>query len=134
MTLVEQLAEQQRKTAARAIAEMERAHQAEAQTWEQRRESGRAWAYQRAGLPVPPEAPDGVIGRVRVLLAAKDPWDTIPVAKADLAELVEMAQELVVARRNIASEWLYGAWKHRAQVAEAELERLRSAPDQARNL
>jgi hypothetical protein len=90
MTIGEQLAAQQRATAARAIAEMERAHRAE--TWEQRREKGRAWAYQRAGLPVPPDdATDDVIGRARALLAARDPWDTIPIAKADLATLLAIA-------------------------------------------
>ena len=92
MTIGEQLAAQQRKTAERAIAEMERAHRAEAQTWEQRREKGRAWAYQRAGLPVPPDdATDSVIDRARALLAARDPWDTIPISKADLATLLALA-------------------------------------------
>ena len=42
MTIGEKLAAQQRATAARALAEMERAHRAETQTWEQRREAGRA--------------------------------------------------------------------------------------------
>ena len=91
MTIGEQLAEQQRETAQRALAEMERAHRAEAQTWEQRRAAGRAWAYQRAGLSVPPEEPS-VIARARALINARDPWDTIPVAKADLAELVALAE------------------------------------------
>jgi hypothetical protein len=92
MTIGEQLAAQQCETAARALAEMERAHRIEAQTWEQRREAGRAWAYQRAGVPVPAgDAPDGAIARAKALLAAREPWDTIPIAKADLAELVRLA-------------------------------------------
>ena len=92
MTVGEKLAAQQRETAARALAEMERAHCAEAMTWEQRRAAGRAWAYQRAGQPVPAgDATDGVLARARALLAAKDPWDTIPIAKTDLAELVTLA-------------------------------------------
>ena len=92
MTIGDQLAAQQRETAARALAEMERAHKIEAeQTWEQRRAAGRAWAYQRAGLPVPAET-DGALTRARALLAAKDPWDTIPIYKADLAELVALAE------------------------------------------
>ena len=85
----EKLAAQQRATAARALAAMERAHLAE--RWERQREAERAWAYFRAGQPVPDEMP--ALTRARAILSAKDPWDTIPIAKADLAELVAIAEK-----------------------------------------
>ena len=77
-------AEQQRKTAALAALDgMDMAHRAE--TWERDLDAGKAWAY--AGARV-----DGVIARARALLAGKDPWETAPIRKADLAELVRRAE------------------------------------------
>ena len=43
-------------------------------------------------------------------------------------ELERLRTENEQLKRNIASQWLYGAWKHRAQVAEAELAKLRASP------
>ena len=63
----EKLAAQQRATAARALAAMERAHLAE--RWERQREAERAWAYFRAGQPVPDEMP--ALTRARAILSAK---------------------------------------------------------------
>ncbi len=77
----ERLGAQQRERQAAAAAD-----------WERRREEGRRWAYFRAGVPVPPE--DDALARAKRLLAAKDPWDSIPIAKRDLAELVERAERV----------------------------------------